>query len=133
MHVFQRACPFLGQMTPGPASAGPVREGLPPNCAYVWILWRTQQDSVCEAVCFFASLCGTAAERRTRYQEVPGSKLTCAIWFFPWARKLNRHCYMGMLFGPCPHHCSPIGRAALHSSVKTSTWCFHWGRKLQFR
>ena len=32
------------------------------------------------------------AERRTRDREVPGSKLACATWFFPQARKLNRHC-----------------------------------------
>ena len=35
-----------------------------------------------------------------------------------------------MLIGPSPYHCSPIGRAPLHSSVKTNTRCFHWGRKL---
>ena len=33
----------------------------------------------------------------------------------------------GMLIVPSPHHCTPIGRALLHSSVKTSTWCLHWG------
>ena len=38
-----------------------------------------------------------------------------------------------MLIGPRPHHCSPIGRALLHSSLKTSTWCLHWERKLQSR
>ena len=30
-----------------------------------------------------ASQCGAAAERRTRDREVSGSKLACAIWFFP--------------------------------------------------
>ena len=30
-------------------------------------------------------------------------------------------------------HLSGVGRAPLHSSVKTSTRHFHWGRKLQFR
>ena len=38
-----------------------------------------------------------------------------------------------MLIGPSPHHCSPIGRPSLHSSVKTSTWCLHCGSKLQSR
>ena len=36
--------------------------------------------------------------------------------------------------GPSAHHCSPKGRAPIHSSVKTSTWCLHQGRwKLQSR
>ena len=38
-----------------------------------------------------------------------------------------------VLIRPSPHHCSPIRRAPLHSNVKTSTRCFHWGRKLQSR
>ena len=83
------------------------------------------------------SQCGAAAERRTRNQEVPGSKLANAIWFFPQARKLigiaRWPSSLGMLNGASLHHCSPIGRAPLHSSVKTSTWCVHWGRKLQSR
>ena len=29
------------------------------------------------------SQCGATAERRTWDREVPGSKLACAIWFFP--------------------------------------------------
>ena len=32
--------------------------------------------------------CGATAERSTRDREVPGSKLACAIWIFPLARKL---------------------------------------------
>ena len=35
--------------------------------------------------------------------------------------------------GPSPHHSSSIGRAPLHTSVKTSTRYFHGGRKLQSR
>ena len=39
--------------------------------------------------------------------------------------------------GPTPHHCSPpvsFGRRATdHSTVKTSTLCSHWRRKLSFK
>ena len=30
-----------------------------------------------------------------------------------------------IVIGPSPHHFSPIGRAPVHSKVKTSTWCSH--------
>ena len=73
------------------------------------------------------------AERRTRDRNVPGSKLACSIWFFPSARKLvgiaRWPSSLVVLIGPSPHHCSPTGRALLHSSVKTSTRCFHWGEE----
>ena len=77
------------------------------------------------------------AECRIRERENPCSKSAWANWFFLYARKLmgtaKRPSSLGMRIGPTPHHCSPIGRAPLHSSVKTSTRCFHWGRKLQSR
>ena len=70
-------------------------------------------------------------------REAPGSKLACAIRFSlrqgnsvgitRWPSSL------GMLIGPSRHHCSPIRRAPLHSSVKTSMWCLHRSRKLQSR
>ena len=41
-------------------------------------------------------------------------KLIGAAW---WPSSL------GMLIGPSPHHCSPIRRAPVHSTVKTNTWC----------
>ena len=66
---------------------------------------------------------------RTRDREVSSSKLACVIFFslIFQARKLIGTARwpnsLGMLSGPSPHYCSPIKRAPLHSSVKTSTWC----------
>ena len=80
---------------------------------------------------------GVTADRGTRGREVPGSELAWANWFLPQARKLfgiaRWSTSLGMLTGPSPHHCSPIGRAPLPSRVKTSTWCFQRRRKLQSR
>ena len=43
-------------------------------------------------------------------------------WFFSQGRKLigTARCpsWLGMLIGPSPYHCSPIGRPPVHSSVK---------------
>ena len=35
---------------------------------------------------------GATVEHRTRDPEVPGSKLACAICFFPLDKEINRHC-----------------------------------------
>ena len=77
------------------------------------------------------SQCGATADRRTRDRKVSGSKFACAIWFFTQARKLigiaRLPSSLVVLIRPSPHHRSHIGRAPIHSSVKTSTRCLHYG------
>ena len=69
------------------------------------------------------SQCGAMAVRRTELRG-PGFETRLV---FPKARKLfgtaRWHSSLGMLIGPSPHHCSPIGRAPVQLTVKTSTWC----------
>ena len=62
--------------------------------------------------------------------EVPMDRVRIAsmsLCWFVWPSLLGMH------IGPIPHHCSPSGRAPVHSSVKTSTWCLPQGKKLQSR
>ena len=60
-----------------------------------------------------SSQCGATAERRTRDREVPCSKLAFSQLFFSIGKKLigtvRWLSSLGMLIGPSPHHCSPIG------------------------
>ena len=64
-----------------------------------------------------------------RYSVRPGFETRLCYLVYSQARKLigtaRWPSSLGLLVGPSPHHCSLIGRAPLHSSVKTSIWCLH--------
>ena len=78
-----------------------------------------------------SSQCGATAERLRAERSL---RIPLRPKFFPLGKESNRPCHLAQFDGIASHHqCSPSWRAPVYSTLKTSTWCLHWGRKLQSR
>ena len=80
---------------------------------------------------YFRHKRASVAQRQSVGIETRGFETRLCHLVFPLRKEISRHCWATQFAGNAywADHCSPIGRAPLPSSVKTSTWCLHWGEE----